>query len=644
MVGFEDKWEYIPLGQFNIDVADRQRSTIVIKALDNMIMLDKPYSLSTLTYPATLAQIFSNICSVGDVIQSTIGFVNDDYIVPEKPVGELTLRNILGFVAELSGTFARFTRSGTLELTWYEDSGVTITPDQRSDLKMADFSVEITGVSFASVEKDENEKEIVYMVGTDEYAIDLTGNLLLQNNYEVVLPKILTNIENVLFTPFDANWNGNPAMESGDKIIHVDIDGNVYNSVITNHVYKYRGTSVLNGKALPSISRGFESSDNRIAQIIQRIEKDLGDKLTGLEEAQLQGTELIANTLGGYTTKTEDAFYIHDAISLVNSQKIWKWGLGGFGYSSNGGLTYTTGITADNSIYAKLITADMIKTGTLEGLQITGNNINANTITGRTISGTSINSTSFNSSGSKYVSSSPSGPYTGITTKSLVNDNITFNTSRYYNNYNKTVSGYGKYDESGFTYHQNSPLTNYGSSEVTINENGLEFNSTDMHEYVSGSGKILIGGGNEPIYGSGGGIVLDSVGGVVVKNNLVVENDLFINGERLDDFVVNSYSSGTTGYIQYNSGLMICNSKHYVSNVTFQKGTNYVPSWVTGDFNYPTSFVSPPTVTASAELGEALACTNRQVFSNRVNFRISTITDISGMSFYIHIIAIGRWK
>ena len=51
MKGFDEKWEYVPLGRFNIDVADRQKNTIQIKAVDNMINLDKPYSLSKLSYP-----------------------------------------------------------------------------------------------------------------------------------------------------------------------------------------------------------------------------------------------------------------------------------------------------------------------------------------------------------------------------------------------------------------------------------------------------------------------------------------------------------------------------------------------------------------------------------------------------------------
>ncbi len=86
----------------------------------------------------------------------------------------------------------------------------------------------------------------------------------------------------------------------------------------------------------------------------------------------MNATELIANMLGGYAIKTEDAFYIADNEDLSKAQKVWKWGLGGFGYSENGvDGPYTTAVTAEGSIVAELvsagiITADMIQAGILQ--------------------------------------------------------------------------------------------------------------------------------------------------------------------------------------------------------------------------------------------------------------------------------------
>lgn len=365
MLGFDDLWEYIPLGQFNIDVADRLRNTIEIKAIDNMILLDKPYSLSNIQYPATLSRILSDICSIAGVGVPNLNFPNNDYVVNKKPEGEYTLRVIVGFIAELSGSFAKFDRVGRLSMNWYEPTPKIITKHQRSEFKVADYSIQITGVRFDSKDKDEDDNQISYIIGTEDYMIDISGNELLQNNYETIMSSIMDRVESVKFIPYEASWHGDPAMDVGDMVTHIDIDGIEYNTIITNTNYKYRGTSTMSAKAIPNISRGFKSTDNRIAKIISRVEADFESEMSNLQQEQLRATELIGGMLGGYVHNLEDALYVTDSPIFEDSVKIWKWGIGGFGFSDDGGETYTTGITIDGSIVANIISANHINTGTL---------------------------------------------------------------------------------------------------------------------------------------------------------------------------------------------------------------------------------------------------------------------------------------
>lgn len=366
MPGFEEKWEYVPLGRFNIDDVKRLRNTIELKAIDDMINLDIPYSLSKLSYPATLYQIYVNICNVADVQVGTVSFPNMGYVVQERPNEDLTLRDVLGYVAELSGTFAKFNRNGGLELKWYQPTDLVLGPKNRFNFKPSDDVVQIKGV-MATV------GDTTYLAGSEDYAIDLTDNPLLQGGYETVLPNIFNNIKDTIFTPYISDWQGNPAIQAGDLITQIDIDGKEYNTLVTKSVYKYRGRSILEAKGLPDISKGFKgSTSRRIAQIKRVVEKEVGDKLTTLEQAQLNANELMASMLGGHfiEDKENGILYITDNPSLENSTKIWKWGAGGFGYSEDGGTNWKTAITADGSIVAMLIsagiiTADMIKTGIL---------------------------------------------------------------------------------------------------------------------------------------------------------------------------------------------------------------------------------------------------------------------------------------
>lgn len=361
-----EEWEYVPLGRFHVDEAVRLRNSIEIKAIDNMIELDKPYSLSQLSYPATLYQIYVNICNVADITVGTASFPNSGHIVATRPDDDLTLRDVLAYVAALAGRFARCSRTGALELAWYEPSGLELGPMNRFNFRPKDFTVQIKGV-MATVD------DVTYLAGTDDYAIDLTNNPLLQGDYETVIGNIYNAVKDTVFTPYDSRWQGDPAIQAGDMITQVDRDGNEYETLVTSSTYKYRGASTLSANGLPLKAKGYKGSTNKkLVEIKRRIDKEVGDKLTTLEQAQLNATELIANMLGGHAIPAADAFYIADSPDLELATKVWKWGIGGFGYSEHGvDGPYDTAITADGSIVANLVsagivTATMVQTGLLQ--------------------------------------------------------------------------------------------------------------------------------------------------------------------------------------------------------------------------------------------------------------------------------------
>ena len=362
----DDVWESVPLGRFTVDEVFKGRTKIKIKALDYMVELDKPYALSALSYPATLYQIYTNICNVADVQIGTPNFINQDYLVNERPQGDYTLRDMLSFVAAASGSFARFNRLGALELCWYASSGIVLTGANRFDFQAREDVVGISGVSYTTVD------DVTYVTGTDEYVVDLTDNPLVQGDLDTLLPNIYDGVKDTKFTPFESRWQGNPAAQPGDSITQIDRDGNIIDTIVTYSAYKYRGASSLAGRGLPVKAKRYSGSTNKkIAEIKRKVEKEVGDKLTSLEQAQLNVTELIANMLGGYVVTTDDAIYIADNPDIEQATKVWKWGLGGFGYSSTGvNGPYTTGVSADGTIVAMLVaanivTADMIETGIL---------------------------------------------------------------------------------------------------------------------------------------------------------------------------------------------------------------------------------------------------------------------------------------
>ena len=188
----------VPLGEFKVDEVGKRKNTISLLSLDYMTNLDKDYAESNLIYPATLLQIYLNICTDCSLQPSNGSFLNDDYVVTEKPVGDYTYRDIFSAVAELSGSFGRMSRTGRLELVWFTATGITLTTANRFNFVPSDKVISIKGIT-ATV------NETKYLAGTDEYAIDLTENPLLQSNHGPVLLAIFNKVKVVSFYPYTSN-------------------------------------------------------------------------------------------------------------------------------------------------------------------------------------------------------------------------------------------------------------------------------------------------------------------------------------------------------------------------------------------------------------------------------------------------------
>lgn len=659
--------EYVMLGQFNVDSVNRLRSSIELKGIDDMILLDKPYSKSNLTYPATLMSIYLDICGLGGMTPGTSTFPNEDYIVNERPKDDLSIRDILGFVAELSGKFAKVDRLGSLELVWYESTDIEINPDNRFSLELSDEVVQIKGV-MVEVEGEGSEEEgVIYLAGNREYSLDLSENILLQDDYETVLPNILNSVKDTKFLPYSCEWRGNPAMEAGDIITHITIDGDEIETLVTKSTYNYLGKSNTEGKGKADVNKGFKgSTDKRISIIRDRIEKDLGRELTSLEQAQLNATKLIANTLGGFTTVREDGFYISDNKDLDRSTKIWKWGVGGFGYSDDGGQTYTTGITADGSIVANIITADMINTGVLKSLNnktiINLNNGTFNLADGLIYDGEDLVFKIENEDVDSTVIMDRNG--FKIDTNIIVDSNIDYN--KYYED--ATINARGielSHGRSGLNF-RDITLNKYGIIWNNVGEaldgvNGglnLELSDDGYATFKWSDIKIeqdLVVDGfstfNDNVILNGN---LRIMGDINTEQPIVNMNGQFhINGHaKLNDYRILTtnddylFSSGDN-YMMFTDGTMICYRNYRMSYSDIRVG-----EVIYRNLTLPREFVGIPEVSVTKRMSSSSALNNAQhivnidnITSSQVNVAfVHTGQSSSKSTVSAHIIAIGRWK
>ena len=111
----------------------------------------------------------------------------------------------------------------------------------------------------------------------------------------------------------------------------------------------------------------------------QKLQQKLENKTTMLVEAVRNATAWITGTKGGYVRfrpeKSPSEILIMDAPNVKDAKKVWRWNMGGLGFSSTGvDGPYGLAMTQDGAIVA-----DFITTGVLRAIKIIGVTIQGST-------------------------------------------------------------------------------------------------------------------------------------------------------------------------------------------------------------------------------------------------------------------------
>lgn len=104
---------------------------------------------------------------------------------------------------------------------------------------------------------------------------------------------------------------------------------------------------------------------------------EIKSKLSKQEQVIISQTNLI-NSLNknGYVYIDENEIMILDRLPKSEAKNVWRFGLGGIGFSSNGYEgPFETAITMDGQINAKFITTGLMSVARIEGLETNLNNI-----------------------------------------------------------------------------------------------------------------------------------------------------------------------------------------------------------------------------------------------------------------------------
>lgn len=378
-----DEIEWIPKGYFTVDEAVFGSSIVTITGLDNMSKFDRPYTKSQLHYPATLFNILQDACNNCGVILNTQRFLNDDYIVETRPQDEkITFREIVSWISQLAGNFARINYNGTLDLSWYdyskfEDINADVARIRRvKSYEIAVDDITVTGVQIIPMD----EESTPFLSGEEGYIISIEENPLAQENINDLVINLGQKLNGFTFRPFTTDALSNPAIEAGDVAIITDRKGNSYQSIVSSLSYTFGSFETYRADAeTPNKRESTRFSASKKA--IQAAKKETEKQISIYDLSVQQMSNLMSNAMGVFQTaeKQNDGsfiYYAHDKTTLSESQIIWKKSRDAFAVSTDGGATWH-GMTAGGNIVAQVLTsigvsADWITTGTLR----VGGNLN----------------------------------------------------------------------------------------------------------------------------------------------------------------------------------------------------------------------------------------------------------------------------
>lgn len=384
------RWEnavihWIPCGYFTIDEPPRALSTITISALDRMILFDKTVETDKLSFPMTVADLLNKICTICGVTLATdiTRLPNKDYQITAYPEGQdLTYRTLLQWCAALTGTCAFMNYDGNLELKWYEQTDLTISPSERYNSDMQENDVAITGIYF----KDAANTE--YIAGTDDYCLDLSSNGLLQDNVQVVLDTLYVSLKGFSYRPYTATIKSAPYIYPMDMIHYEDAKGEVHDTIITNVTFGMNLSTSIAGKGETTQKQKYSQGGGLTKQqatILEKLRENLDKAMTAKEQAQLELNRLLSNSLGlNIVAIPQDdgtqVYYFCDGETLESSNIIYTFKANGFAWTkswNDGNPVWKYGFSKDGNAIYNMLAAYKISTEYLDAECVTAEKLSA---------------------------------------------------------------------------------------------------------------------------------------------------------------------------------------------------------------------------------------------------------------------------
>lgn len=405
--------EWIPMGYFTIKEQKKDRNLLTFTAYDRLeSKLAKAYKSKIVKYPVESKEFLTDISEQTGVEFNTsklsdslmidkILTVNDQSgeKTYKEPFDGFTMQQVVGYIAQLHGTFAICDRNGKVTFKWYE----ALTTDHPGKIgDTAGDYLKDQNLSFIYNTIEFLKESHTYLIKTNRYFDDLLQSETMcqisgiscdteNNHYESGtnintnlsnpvmtqewLNKILKKIKDTRYYPVSFSFMGDPRLDVGDVVTIVDAKNNLIDVPVMQHTITFDG-----GLLSEVASYGFEEKETKSPSEIalQRVKDDVLSlqEITAKKATfnQLNAVDAKITNLQASSITVNDANILFARLDKANIQQGW----------------ITSVMIGDAQITdAKIqdMSADKLTTGILDAKKVTLINLDAGSITTGTITG-----------------------------------------------------------------------------------------------------------------------------------------------------------------------------------------------------------------------------------------------------------------
>lgn len=386
--------EWIPMGYFTIKEQKKDRNLLTFTAYDRLeSKLAKAYKSKITKYPAESKEFLTDISKQTGVEFDT-SKLSDSLMIDKiltvndqsgeksykEPFDGFTMQQVVGYIAQLHGTFAICDRNGKVTFRWYEalttDYPGKIGDTAGSYLKDQNLSFIYNTIEFL-------KESHTYLIKTNRYFDDLLQSETMcqisgiscdteNNHYESGtnintnlsnpvmtqewLNKILKKIKDMSYYPVSFSFMGDPRLDVGDVVTIVDAKNNLIDVPVMQHTITFDG-----GLLSEVASYGFEEKEVKSPSEIalQRVKDDVLSlqEITAKKATlnQLNAVDAKITNLQASSITVNDANILFARLDKANIQQGWI-------------TSVMIGDAQITDAKIKSIDATKITTGTITGL------------------------------------------------------------------------------------------------------------------------------------------------------------------------------------------------------------------------------------------------------------------------------------